>query len=146
MQKGFTLLELIVVIVILGILATLGFTQYGKVVESARLAEAKTRIGLMRQLAHEYYLKNGSLTGIQNSDVGAGDSCTSTDFYEYWLGGDTNSTGVNLKAGRCTSGGKTPNTTRRYDFYMWYYPATGQNTWYCYYDDDISPCFGYPAQ
>jgi len=40
-RKGFTLLELIVVIIILGILASLGFSQYIKMVEKGRSAEAR---------------------------------------------------------------------------------------------------------
>ena len=32
MKRGFTLLELVVVILIVGVLATLGFTQYGRMV------------------------------------------------------------------------------------------------------------------
>jgi prepilin-type N-terminal cleavage/methylation domain-containing protein len=40
-KKGFTLLELIVVIVIIGVLATLGLTQYASMVERGRSAEAK---------------------------------------------------------------------------------------------------------
>ncbi|MDD5155964.1 MAG: type II secretion system protein [Candidatus Omnitrophica bacterium] len=139
--RSFTLLELIVVIVILGILATLGFTQYSKQVESTRLAEAKVRIGNMRQLATEYYLKNGSLDGITNADVGADNTCTSSNFYRYWLG-DKNSYALELIADRCTSGGKIPNASRRYSYYLRYFPGTGQISWGCYYDDDGSGCFG----
>ncbi|MBU0547795.1 MAG: prepilin-type N-terminal cleavage/methylation domain-containing protein, partial [Candidatus Omnitrophica bacterium] len=36
MRKGFTLIELIVVIIIVGILASVGMTQYTKVVEKGR--------------------------------------------------------------------------------------------------------------
>lgn len=39
-KKGLSLTELIVVIVIIGILAPLGFVQYGRVTENARSAEA----------------------------------------------------------------------------------------------------------
>ncbi|MDD5156037.1 MAG: prepilin-type N-terminal cleavage/methylation domain-containing protein [Candidatus Omnitrophica bacterium] len=143
MKKGFTLLELIVVIVILGILATLGFTQYSKVVESSRLAEAKTIIGSMRQLATEYYFKNGSLTGIGFGDLGCVPGCSSTSYYRCATGTIT-SEYLMLDAVRCTSGGKNPNASRGYFVYIPYYPSTGEGTWHCQYTDDNSSCFGMP--
>lgn len=143
MHRSFTLLELIIVIVIIGLLATLGFSQYNKVVESTRLAEAKVRIGLMRQLATEYYLKNGSLDGIVDADVGAVSPCVSSDFYQYWIGSPA-SGGLTLVASRCINGGKTPNAARRYDHYLEYYPGSGLGVWHCYYPDDNSSCFGLP--
>lgn len=45
MKKGFTLLELIIVIIIIGILATLGLTQYARMVERGRGAEARQLLG-----------------------------------------------------------------------------------------------------
>ncbi|MDD5155485.1 MAG: prepilin-type N-terminal cleavage/methylation domain-containing protein [Candidatus Omnitrophica bacterium] len=141
MKKGFTLLELIVVIVILGILATLGFTQYNKQVESTRLAEAKIAIGSMRQLATEYYWKNGSLTGIQNGDVGADNTCTSSSYFHYYLG-SVYATGLYLMSARCTSGGKSPNVTREYIYRAFFKPDTGCQSFRCYYSDDTTTCFG----
>ncbi|MDD5154954.1 MAG: type II secretion system protein [Candidatus Omnitrophica bacterium] len=140
--RSFTLLELIVVIVILGILATLGYSQYGTQVESTRVAEAKVMIGTIRQLATEYYLKYGSLDGISNSDVGAV-SCSPATYYKTWVSGSDPSFRY-LAAGRCTSGGKTPNASREYYVVMNYYPSTGSGVFRCYYTDDGSSCFGMP--
>jgi prepilin-type N-terminal cleavage/methylation domain-containing protein len=144
MKKGFTLLELIIVIVILGILATLGYTQYSKQVESMRLAEAKVMIGLMRKLATEYYLKNGSITGIQNSDVGVDATCDSTNYYKYGIYAPT-SERVLLMAQRCTSGGKLPNyASAPYCLYLTYYPGSGGVTWGCTTGSN-QPCYGLPC-
>ena len=53
MKKAFTLIEIIIVIIIVGILAALGISQYSIIVERGRITEAKTRLGTMRQLAQE---------------------------------------------------------------------------------------------
>ena len=46
--KGFTLLELIIVVIIIGILATLALGQYIKVTKKARAAEGKHILGILR--------------------------------------------------------------------------------------------------
>ncbi len=58
-QRGFTLLELIVVIIIIGILATLGIIQYNGVIENAKRAEAWVLLGAVRKAQTAYYLENG---------------------------------------------------------------------------------------
>lgn len=55
MKKGFTLLEILVVIIIVGILATIGFTQYAAVMERGRTVEAKAILGTIRTMQQAYY-------------------------------------------------------------------------------------------
>ncbi|TAM42072.1 prepilin-type N-terminal cleavage/methylation domain-containing protein [bacterium] len=112
--KSFTLIELIVVIIIVGILAALGISQYSKMVEKGREAEAKSGLGLMRTLVREYRLANGSIAGASNADVGVGpnadqlpDSCKATHWFRFQLFTGVDSWAV--AAFRCMSGGKTPS-------------------------------------
>ncbi len=137
-EHGFTLIELIVVIIIVGILAAIGISQYSNLVEKSRLAEAKIRIGAMRQLAYEYYMENQDMTNIRYADVGVDYTCSASSFYKYWV--NSTSTFVNLIAERCTDGGKAPYGTRPYRYALMFYPSTGQGNWSCVYLDDVSPC------
>jgi len=98
----------------------------------------------MRKLAYEYYLKNGSLDNMQNSDLGVNDTCASTHFYRYNLNTASTSTYAWLNAYRCTSGGKAPNVSMEYVYGIQYFPDTGQTDQYCYYSSGHSSCFGYP--
>jgi len=142
-HKAFTILELIVVIIIIGILATLGLTTYTNQIEYARIAEAKANLGAMRKLAYQYYLANGSLTNIQNSDVGATNTCDTTAFFKYtleWIYADR----LNLVGYRCNTKGYSPYASRGYALYIPYYPGTGQGDMHCRWNDDYTTCFGMP--
>jgi len=111
LKKGFTLLELIIVIIILGVLATLGMTQYTKVVEKGRTAEARMILGQLRTAQRAYNLERGSYADIANLSVEAPTSCTSTHFFNY----SCSSSNGTCTAYRCTSGGKTPNAATSYN-------------------------------
>ena len=109
MKKGFTLLELIVVIIILGILATLGFTQYTKMVEKGRTAEAKAILGQLRSAQVAYYQEYGSYaTAVANLIVDAPTAATGTHYFIY-ASDATSSTAI-----RCTTGGKGPISATLY--------------------------------
>lgn len=126
-------------IIVVSILASLGFGQYSKVVENARFSEAKAKISSMRTNALGYYLQNGSLTGITNDNLGVTNSCSSDSYFRY-LKGNNDSSIVRLCAKRCTEGGKAPNVSSAYTVYMYYIPGTGQIIWYKYNTDIKNPC------
>jgi prepilin-type N-terminal cleavage/methylation domain-containing protein len=143
MEKGFTLLELIIIIIIVGILATLGFTTYTNQIEYSRTAEARAKISFMRKLAYEYYLKNGSIDSMTSSDLGMNTACQSTDYFSYWY---TTGYGYQIGARRCTSGGKSPNSARVYLFGIVIGADVSGSVWHCRYNDGASEaCFGYPS-
>jgi len=64
MKKGFTLLELIVVIIIIGVLASLGIPQYIRVTEKARQAEGVRALGALRGAQQRYYARMSAYTTL----------------------------------------------------------------------------------
>ena len=59
MKRAFTLIELLIVVIIVGILATVALPQYTKVVEKARWTEAASMLGSIRKAALIYYAEHG---------------------------------------------------------------------------------------
>ena len=112
MKKGFTLLELIVVIIIIGVLASIGFSQYTKMVEKGRTAEAKTVLGQLRSAEVAYYQEYGVYTAtLSNLATDAPSAtCVATNYFTYAADATTTAT-----ATRCTgTNGKTPGAASVY--------------------------------
>ena len=57
-RKGFTLIELVIVIAILGILALYAVPKYQGLIEEARSSEARAQLGTVRSAMGIYYAKN----------------------------------------------------------------------------------------
>src|SRR5690349_494171 len=76
MKKGFSMIELLVVILILGLLATLAVGLFSKQVEKARYAKARTTIAALELAINRYQIDvgtyppsgTGNLSGPTSSD------------------------------------------------------------------------------
>jgi prepilin-type N-terminal cleavage/methylation domain-containing protein len=121
MRRGFTLLELVVVIIIIGILATLGIQQFGRMAEKARGAEAREILGQIRQACAGYRLERGTVTGMDGNSGGIGNAafmipwtCRSSHYFKYDITGAVapaflpTDPWVAITATRCGSAGKNP--------------------------------------
>ena len=76
-KKGFTLLEMLVVVLIIGILAGIALPQYNKAVTKARLAEVLINVKAIEDSVDRYLLTNGiqnvSLIDILDIDLQGGE-------------------------------------------------------------------------
>lgn len=71
-EQGFSLVELMVVVAIIGILATIGIPQYQKFMSKARQAEAKTHLNAIFQGESSFFTEyNQYTTNMQAIGAGA---------------------------------------------------------------------------
>jgi len=136
-RKGFTLLELIIVIMILGILATLAITSYSGFIEKARGAEARMVLGSIRLSEAAYRAQYGACTNSP-ANVGistggdipgpAAANCSGTNYFWYNLTAGAGNT-FTAVATRCTVGGKTPLGAAAFTIQLQTDFASGFDTW-----------------
>lgn len=70
MKKGFTLMELIIVVVIIGILAMVGLPQFFRVAERGRAAEGIALLGSIRGAQLRFAAERGTTTNaMANLDI-----------------------------------------------------------------------------
>ncbi len=117
-SKGFTIVELLIVIVVIGILAALVIVQFTNVQARARDAERKSDIRALQSKVAEYYALNGyypitlgsvtSLPADACKAPGGSGTCASSDYqYKAFKTGTTvattGTTDCNNTADNCVS-------------------------------------------
>ena len=69
-RKGFTLVELLVVVLIIGVLASVAIPQYFKAVEKSRIAEAQSTIATIKSAQERYLAGSGAYASdLNNLDI-----------------------------------------------------------------------------
>jgi len=76
-KKGFTLIEIMTVVVIIGVLSTLALTRYNKLINRNRWSSVLKALIPLRQAAEMYLLENGDLP--YNPDILDGSNYLSVD-------------------------------------------------------------------
>jgi prepilin-type N-terminal cleavage/methylation domain-containing protein len=65
-ERGFTLIELMIVVVIVGVLSVIAVSGWRKHVIAARSAEASTQLGMIRAAQETYFQAYGQYCGLVN--------------------------------------------------------------------------------
>ena len=78
-QEGFTLVELMIVVVILGILAGIGVQQYGNIQERARQAAHAANKKVLTNAANMWLIMNGGFDGEDGEEKTFPDPPDATD-------------------------------------------------------------------
>ncbi|MFO0971185.1 MAG: prepilin-type N-terminal cleavage/methylation domain-containing protein [Candidatus Saccharimonadales bacterium] len=85
-QKGFTIVELLIVIVIIGILATIGFVAFSGAQNKANKSKAESTLSQVKSKLGEYYATNNTYpadkaavkTFLESDEGGNNDSLSTT--------------------------------------------------------------------
>jgi prepilin-type N-terminal cleavage/methylation domain-containing protein len=86
-KKGFTMIELMVVVVIVGVLAAIAIPIYGKYIKNARVTEATGRMGEIITACKAWAMENPNASGVPMWPTAAGGivDLSATDNFTYGI-------------------------------------------------------------
>lgn len=109
-KSGFTLLELLIVVIIVSILAGVALPQFGRMTRRARIAEAQNMIGGIMTAQSLYYAEHSAFTATR-ANLLAEYPVDNTTPYNYVITGDTAAPVSVVATGRLGAAGITVTGT-----------------------------------
>ncbi|ALK97482.1 fimbrial protein [Massilia sp. WF1] len=89
-EAGFTLIEILIALALIGILSAVAIPAYGSYVLRGRLTEAFTTLSAIQPKAEEYWSNNRTYVGLPVP--------ASSDYFDYALSADTSDSSFKLTA------------------------------------------------
>ena len=84
-QSGFTLVEIMIAVVIVGILTAVALPSYGSYVMRARLAEAHSTLASVQPKLEQFWANTRSYDGFDDADLDPQQMPANTDNFVYTL-------------------------------------------------------------
>lgn len=107
-KSGFTLLEIIIVIIIVGVLASLALPRFFSTVEFSRSTEALNNLGVLRQAFERCYLsRSGTYVGCTMGNIDVDDPGTAPGTHFTYSISGASATGYTIQATRNAIDGGT---------------------------------------
>ena len=124
-NKGFTLIELMIVVAIIGIIGAIAYPSYDSYMKKSRRADAKIALTGMADNQERFYLQNNTYT---TNTANVGGTGTDENFYVLSIdGADVN--GFTLRATAVAGGPQaSDNTTNHGDCTVMTLSSTGAKT------------------
>ena len=97
-SSGFTLVELMIVVVIVGILSAVALPNFLSQTDKAKATEATTKISALLKEAHAEYQFDGDVDNVTTAMAGSATTATDTGNFTYSYPGVTDTTIFNVLA------------------------------------------------
>jgi prepilin-type N-terminal cleavage/methylation domain-containing protein len=104
--KAFTLLEIMIVVIIVGVLASLALPKFFSLVEYSRATEAFNAIAMVRSSMERYYVMKGTFVGVSLANIDSSDPLSGQPNAHFSISFDgLSATGYSINAWRNTRDG-----------------------------------------